>query len=397
MDLAILLDAPQIADGATTSLHPIAKLGRYKDPRYGKFTITRADVASWEKNLRGVQGGRVPIDYDHQAEEQGGSTKAAGWITGLRLMTGAQLATAAAEYADSVDVLGEYEVATIQWTPEGAQAVRDGYWLFVSPTFVSSYRDEQQVDHGPALIGTALTNRPFLRSGMPAVSLTRAPLGTLPEAVADDDQDPRDSRAMPEFLKKLALALKLPDDATEDQILEAVGKSPEPVKLDDAAKAEGKVVLTKAEHDKLQADAKATEGKVVLTSEEHDALKADAKLGADAHKQLAEITFTTVYDKALSDGRLPSDKDTREKWKARYDSTDGWGPTTTLEALGELPKIANTTAAGGAASSDGDDAPDGVDPDRHALHQRALSLQTEKKITYLEAAHLAEKELAHAS
>lgn len=391
MELAVLLDAPQLTS-ADRSLHPVARLGRYSDPRYGKFAITRADVASWQRNLSGIQGGRVAIDYDHAAEQVAGSTKAAGWITGVRLMTGAQLAEAAPTYQDTVEPSTEYAVATIDWTPEGAQSVRDGYWLYVSPTFSSSYQDEDGTDHGPTLIGTALTNRPFLRRGMPAISLSRAPLADLPAATPDEPTGRRDSPAMPD-LQKIAEALKLSGDATEEQILAAIADR-EPVSLTAAAEAEGKVLLSRDEHDDLTARAQRTEGKVLLSVEQHAELTDQASKGAQAHEQLAKLTFERAYDKALSDGRLPSDEDTRAKWLGRY--TGDWGEKVTLEALAELPRRVNTSPTGDAGAGE-EDVPAGVDPDRAALHSRALAIQAEKNVTYLEAATQAEKELSRAA
>lgn len=386
--IAVLLDAPTIEAEQTRSLHPVAKLGRYEDPRYGKFAITRADVASWQKNLRGVQGGRIAIDYDHMADSVGGSTKAAGWITSLQLMTGAQLAGKVPAYAGTVDLGGEYAVASIDWTPEGAESVRAGYWLYVSPTFSSKYTNEQEVDQGPTLVGTALTNRPFLRSGMPAIALTAAPIAAgLPSARAvpdDDPSEPRDSRGtMPEdFSKKLAKALGLAEDATEAQILEAADEAAKrPTKLD-----------TKPGAVKTLEQAAQDEGLVLLNADDHASLVAGAKAGEESAEKLRTLEFDGAYDKALREGRLPSDKETREKWEGRY-KPDSWGPDVTLEALSELPKIVNLTATGDSTSGSAVDAPAGADPARFELHKRAKEIAAEQKIDLVQAAELAEKEL----
>lgn len=386
-EIAVLLDVPTLAAEQTQSLHPVAKLGRYEDPRYGKFSITRADVASWQKNLRGLQGGRIPIDYDHLADTPGGSTKAAGWITELQLMTGQRLAELVPAYADRVDLQGEYAVATIDWTPEGADSVRAGYWLYVSPTFSSRYTDEQERDQGPTLVGTALTNRPFLRRGMPAIALTAAPVEKgLPAAVevpADDPPARRDSRGtMPDLNQKLAKALGLKDDATDEEIVTAATEAAaRPVKLEAAA---GDV--------KTLAEAAAAEGLVLLSTDDHQTLVDGAKAGEQSAEKLRKLEFDNAFAKALREGRMTSDKETREKWEGRY-KTGGWGPEVTLEALAELPKIVNLKAAGDGAAPTTEDAPEGADPDRHELHVRATQLAAEKNITLVEAAVLAEKEL----
>jgi hypothetical protein len=149
MEIAFLLDAPT----AATSRHQIARLGSYADKRYGNFGITSEQVASWQRNLAELQNGTVAIDYDHASDKPGGSTKAAGWISNI-----------------SID--GDKVLADVEWTPDGKDAVAKKYWRYFSPTFVDHYKDEQGKDVGPALIGTALTNRPFLRRGMPAINLS---------------------------------------------------------------------------------------------------------------------------------------------------------------------------------------------------------------------------------
>ncbi len=150
---------------------PIAKVGRYKDRRYGKFAITEAQAEGWGRNLRETFGGRVPIDFDHSPEKGRGS-EAAAWIVGLAIGTGATFKAEDAQQFGELDDDTEYVVANTEWTPQGAQAVRDGRWRYVSPTFHDRYRDESGADRGPALLGAGLTNRPFLRKGMPAITLT---------------------------------------------------------------------------------------------------------------------------------------------------------------------------------------------------------------------------------
>src|SRR4051794_24860321 len=80
------------------------------------FTITREDLETYARSLR-ERPGLVPVDYDHAA----GSTVAAGWFTGQ------------AEVRDTDR--GPILVAEVEWTPQGAQDVRDGRYRRISPEF----------------------------------------------------------------------------------------------------------------------------------------------------------------------------------------------------------------------------------------------------------------------
>jgi hypothetical protein len=152
--LNTLGDIPQLGSGRTpASRIVVARLGTYKDPRYGTFQITEKDFEGWSTNLRDTFGGRVSIDYDHSSD-RGKGTRAAGWIVGLERQ-------------------GKDVIADVEWTPRGAKAIRDGSYKFISPTYTSHYTDETGTDRGRALVGAATTNRPVLRRGMPTLTLSR--------------------------------------------------------------------------------------------------------------------------------------------------------------------------------------------------------------------------------
>lgn len=369
MSVAFLLDAPTVtleaeADGgAVVTQHPIARLGQYKDRRYGEFAITRADYASWVRNLRELQNGRIPIDYDH-APEAGGSSEAAGWITQLELKTGAQLVALG---ITGVDETAEYALATIEWTPDGAEAVRRKRWLFVSPTFSDTASNEEGEATGPYLHGVALTNRPFLRRGMPAISLC-ADSGDLPSAERSD------TPAVPE-IKPLRAALKLADTVSDDDVIAAA------VKL-----AQTPPESHTTEDTRTLAERAEAEGLTVLTAAEATALRETADKGAEALKQLTQSRFDTAFTAALDAGRVDAKPETRERFAKLYELD----ADTTLETLNSLPVVVKLKQLG--AETGEHVAPDGVDPDRHALDTRAKAIAAEKNVTYSEAVTLALRE-----
>lgn len=151
--LITLADLPALkGKSPTTSQITVARLGKYSDPRWGKFEISEADYDGWKRNLSGTFGGRVSVDWDHSSD-RGQGPRASAWITDLSLQ-------------------GKDVIATVEWTPKGAKAVRTGADKFISPTYTAHYKDEQGVDRGQALLGAALTNRPVLRQ-LPVLSLSR--------------------------------------------------------------------------------------------------------------------------------------------------------------------------------------------------------------------------------
>lgn len=159
-ELTFLADAPTAVTPPAadvdrpTSRIQLAKPGRFKHPLYGRFHIDTGIFASFERNFQAVSGGQLPIDFDH-APDKGGSTEAAGWITQLH-----------------TEPAGLF--ATVQWTSKGAEAIKDGRYRFISPTWKLAYTSDDGTRRGPTLFGAALTNRPFFER-MAVVSLSQHP------------------------------------------------------------------------------------------------------------------------------------------------------------------------------------------------------------------------------
>lgn len=151
-----LYDAPvTLAADADTSWIQIAKVGTFKDPRYGVFSITLSDFAKWIKNFsefslaEGHLG--LPVDVDHSPEKKG-DTEAVGWVKELE------------KRAD--ELWGQ-----VQWNSLGKELIADKRYAYISPSYSDNYQDEQGRKHGAALLGVALTNRPFLQ--MATVNLSQ--------------------------------------------------------------------------------------------------------------------------------------------------------------------------------------------------------------------------------
>lgn len=160
-----------------TSRIQVAKVGKFAHPRYGKFSVTRDTFDRFIANLAaGITGDRLPMDFDHEPD-MGGSTAACGWITALE--------------AD-----GDQLYATVEWLWDGAWAIKEQRYRWISPTWSMNYTDDAGATHGPTMIAAALTNRPYF-SRMAAVSLSSsfsATFASIPEATVEEPEPARYDR-----------------------------------------------------------------------------------------------------------------------------------------------------------------------------------------------------------
>lgn len=358
------------AEGNTlTQEIELAKTGTFKDPRYGKFAITKAHFQKWIANFKelSIADGRlgIPIDIDHSPMKKG-ETKAAGWVKSLR-------------------VVGDRLLGTVEWNELGSELVKDRQYAYISPEYAHDYKDEGGEAHGTMLVGAALTNRPFLR--MATVSLSDDPIEftiAASAAVEVEDEPSSDTHDHMPLIDDIKLKLGLAADADDASVLQAI--------------------TTPAEQKTLDAMAK-DEGKVVLDAEAFGKLTADATAGADAAKSLAEMRFDTAWTTALDAGKVvPAQKDA---FKEQYDAL----PDSTLTILDALQPAVNVkprgTTTGGSGSGEGpqvaehvlSEAGDNpVDPMRAAIATRADAILLEKpSLSYFDAVTLAERELTGAT
>lgn len=363
--ITIIADVPTTLSEAegqdrAVSRVQIAKTGKFKDPRYGKFTISTTDFDRWQANFTKLhkEGGRLglPVDVDHMPEKAG-DTEAAGWITNLDRMG-----------KDGKTATPNELWATVEWNALGVDLVGGRRYAYLSPSYVHDFKDESGKSHGTALIGVALTNRPFL--SMATVSLSAA---QIPVAETIPDDDPSDSLEQMPILSDIKKALGLPEDADDATVLSAVKPQDPPAPVD-------------INLDNLAS----SQGKVVLSAEQVTSLTADAQAGREAAKTLSEMRFNTAWDKAVEDGKkVPAEKEAHLKLY-------GLDPETTLSLLENAPVILSTELKG-----DGGNDPDGgvrlgaeaegfaQDPERNKLHQKTLSIARDKNISYGDALTLA--------
>jgi phage I-like protein len=131
----------ELAEGKTTSTVTVTRTGTFSDPRYGRFEISRDMLLSMVKNFKaGAYGQDIFLDVDHKP----GNGAAAKII--------------------NLSVEGNRLRAEVEWTPYGIEAVRDKGYQYLSAEYAENYIDnEAGQQHGPVLLGAALTVRPVVK------------------------------------------------------------------------------------------------------------------------------------------------------------------------------------------------------------------------------------------
>jgi len=168
-------------------------LGTYDHPVYGTIEATPEKVQTMAMNVNnGVRETELDIDYDHKAQDG----KAAGWIKQAQARD------------NGLWVL-------VEWTKKAYKAIKDKEYRYFSPEMVDEWQHPKtKAVHKHVLFGGGITNRPFLKDILPL---------NMSELFAE--QHPQEGTSMdPKLLRKL---LGLPEDATEDQVTEAVSKLPD--------------------------------------------------------------------------------------------------------------------------------------------------------------------------
>lgn len=161
MDMKVFNLSHQVlvnADGEFVREIQLFKLGKFKHWSGKEFTVDEKFLDEMIANFEAAKVEAkdkhhiVPIDYNHASLADGEVAKAGGWIS---------------ELTKKEDGL----YATVEYTKNAAQMVKDKEFRFISPEFGTGVVDEFGEEVlGPVLNAAALTNRPFLR-GMAPLSL----------------------------------------------------------------------------------------------------------------------------------------------------------------------------------------------------------------------------------
>lgn len=180
MEKYLILKGGQVAlEGAPEQIR-VLPLGHVVSSK-GAFDVDEESYAAMCSGIaeRGVD---LVVDYEHQTLN-GTEAPAAGWVKALKMEDGAIL-------------------ATVEWTPKAANYLRNREYRYLSPVVNVRRSDNKAV----GLHSLALTNTPAIRGMNPIVNSEHF------EGGANNM----------ELIKRIAQLLGLGDDATDDQIEEAI-------------------------------------------------------------------------------------------------------------------------------------------------------------------------------
>ena len=140
-----------------TAVVTITRTGRFYDPRYGEFEITRDMLLSMVRNFeRDVYGQKIFIDVAHSPSDGVAAEIKKLMVDGNKLR------------------------AEVEFTDYGIEAVTKRRMIYLSAEFVDNFVDnEQRKEHGPTLLGAGLTPRPVIKRLDP-VQLSESTLDGAP-------------------------------------------------------------------------------------------------------------------------------------------------------------------------------------------------------------------------
>jgi len=138
----------------------IIRVGNWKES-YKNFEITIETlndfVSNFEKNTLKQREKELQLNFSHKNGE-----RAAGWITSLKVEDGRLL-------------------ASVRWTPAGAEAIKNKEFKYISAEFSFLYEDDETGEETKnVLLGAGLTNIPFV-SDLETIKLAK-------DSVADNHE-----------------------------------------------------------------------------------------------------------------------------------------------------------------------------------------------------------------
>lgn len=130
-----------LEEGKKTSWVTLTRVGKFSDPRYGSFDITRDMLLAMVDNfVKNVVGQEIYADVSHRPDQG-----AAGTFKSLKLE-------------------GDRLRALVEWTPYGIDAIQNKGYKYFSVEYHENWKDNEKGNaHGPVLLGAGLTTRPVIK------------------------------------------------------------------------------------------------------------------------------------------------------------------------------------------------------------------------------------------
>jgi len=184
----------RLSEGSTTTVETVTRAGRFYDPRYGWFDITKAMLLQMVDNFsKRTYGQDIYFDVAHKPDDGGAAKVLALSVEGNRLR------------------------AKLEWTEFGIDAVRKRGFRYLSADFVENYmNNETGEEKGALLRGAGLTLRPVIKNNE-AIQLSEGdeeiPTFIHPELLKELTEEINQMKD--KFLKLLSEALAKIDGLTD--------------------------------------------------------------------------------------------------------------------------------------------------------------------------------------
>lgn len=159
INLSSKFDSVDLSEGVPFIIE-IARVAEGTHPSYGELKITEDHLLSFKDNFKsGVTGVDLSVNEDHKKNE------AFGWFKDVFL---------------SFD--GQTLYGQVAWNTKGTTALSEKEYRYFSPEFRFNYKHPLTgAEHGPTLLGGALTNYPFLKMSAIVELNNKQPEGTIVE------------------------------------------------------------------------------------------------------------------------------------------------------------------------------------------------------------------------
>ncbi len=275
----ILLSDDNISDKQAPTEIQICKTGvyfcRYPWDDDLELPITVDDFRNMVTNYNSrVTKNAIFMDYDHERRDN------AGVIKGLSLKN------------------NDTELwANVEWNSMGKEDILDKRFVYVSAEIHFNYKDnETRQEHGPTLLGAALTNRPFVRGMAPVIQLSESKSPNKPNPT-----QPTQGKVKMNEQEVKALVEGITQKFSE-QFNSVLGKV-EDLSNKLAEKEKSEVELSKKHAEEMANMKKETEFNVLLSAGKVVPAQKDAFMKNDVQALLA--LSANIKTQTLGHGQLP--------------------------------------------------------------------------------------------
>lgn len=317
---AVLIGCKDIQGGEVPKEIQVIPHGYHDTPK-GPFICDEESVALVINDFADQINDMV-IDYEHQTLH-GDEAPAAGWI----------------KKGGLIDKGKDGIWAVVEWTDRAKEYIKNKEYRYVSPVFLKRLSDNKVIK----LVNVALTNQPNIDGMVPIINKG------IVEALTNTKEETK--------MKNALALLGLPENATEEDVIQSINKLKTP---------QSAIVANKAVLDLIGLKEGASESEVVATvmamKQGADNYASLSQKVATLEKSLKERDAEEMVNSALKDGKITADQ---KDWASKYAAAD---PEGFKVFIAKAPQVVPM----GSFNKGGDDAARGSGMDEEQLEVNKL-------------------------